>query len=237
MKPNEAFSHESALLLYCKNLESIYDDYLPTKITIFGLSGARSSGGIQRHVSNLPMNLHTRFIAEERVVNLSMAFKQICSNQTRDKIMATYVELLKAGYLKENILKEIDKSRYYKDLKFLRRAPAKIESLGEWKFNIRAEDHGIYFPQFNPILRLNKTQAILSDTNTIRPDFYFPKQKIAVEYEGFDNHFKNEKTINHDHEKSSIYASMGIRVLRVNKFIMKDDAKFNAFIKLLKSLT
>ncbi|MDR0846463.1 MAG: hypothetical protein LBN08_03030 [Lactobacillales bacterium] len=229
---NEALSHKTGLAKYCPGIQT-----QQIHITKFGVGRATAADRpyITIHKSKEPIETCTEFIKNERVMLPEYCFSQVCRDFSVEDITAAYVELMRGGYDKARILSHVPNRRLERDLAFLRGTPDKIESVREVQFYFKLRDDKFEMPKCNHTFFLNQHQHDLTNRWSIRPDFYWDRYNVAVEYQGEKGHFDSYKGIDRDHAKLSVYAEMGIKCFQLNKFIMDDPIRFKAFLKSLKS--
>ncbi|MDR0846974.1 MAG: hypothetical protein LBN08_05635 [Lactobacillales bacterium] len=224
LNSNEALSHRSGLAIHCPSITAT-----EVHVTKFGVGSAHGRAGVVMHKCQEPMALCAKNILGTNVMRLEYCFAQVCDDAD---IKAIYIELVKNGYTKEQITSRVPKRK----LRWLKKAPEEVESVAELDFYFLLDHLGIELPECNHTFAMNKMQYEQTGRKSIRPDFYWAKYKIVVEYQGYKDHFYNKEDILKDHSKLNVYAGMGIRCFQVNYDIMRDPVKLKAFIKNLKSV-
>ncbi|MDR0847225.1 MAG: hypothetical protein LBN08_06900 [Lactobacillales bacterium] len=235
LRNKEAFARESALIRHCPELKEKFPVSRVVYITKFGTGKARNRKGVVATRSTKYYFTTTLpHLDEGRIVNLGMAFSEMCKYHNMDTIKAAYFILRKNGYSKKQILKNVGIKRLRKELWYLHVAPEGLESVAELDFYLKLRKTDVKQPKCNPKIMLSKCQAILCGTRSIRPDFYYPEEKVAIEFQSIEHHVGTVEGVFHDHAKMNSYIDMGITCFQVNVDYINKVGVFEAFIKMLK---
>ncbi|MDR0846158.1 MAG: hypothetical protein LBN08_01455 [Lactobacillales bacterium] len=230
LKANEAYSHLYGLKKWCKEIEM----EAARHVTKLGVGRAHNRKGVKVHKCKEPIEVCTDFVGGERVMLMEYCFAEVCNDLKDNDIADIYIKLTKR-YSKEQILSKIPKLRLDRELRFLRDAPNQIDSVKELELYFKLIKERIKMPKCNYTIWLNKHQHALTDRWSIRPDFYWPKDKLAIEFQSEKHHMKNKDDIRKDEEKLNVYAEMGIKCFQINDKMMKDPIKFKAMIRMIKN--